>query len=101
MLQRANRNVHHEILSFLQAAIFVETVGTSALKSCEQFTRPRPSLVAYLEAFYLLSLTLYTILVGTVYVVWSDVGIVLIPLIGFFPFRQALDAAAIAVFCRS
>lgn len=83
---------------FLLAAIIFETVGTSALKACDQFTRPLPSLVAivsYLVAFYLLSLTLRTVPIGIAYAIWSGMGIVLVALIGLFWFRQALDTPAV------
>ena len=83
---------------FLLAAIIFETVGTSALKACDQFTRPLPSFVAivsYLVAFYLLSLTLRTVPIGIAYAIWSGMGIVLVALIGLFWFRQALDTPAV------
>lgn len=82
----------------LVLAILAEVIGTSCLKLAAGFTRPLPSLVvivSYLLAFYLLSLTLRTIPVGIAYAVWSGVGIVLIALIGWLVFGQALDLPAI------
>ena len=82
----------------LVLAILAEVIGTSCLKLAAGFTRPLPSLVvivSYLLAFYLLSLTLRTIPVGIAYAVWSGVGIVLIALIGWLVFGQALDLRAI------
>jgi len=88
--------VSHWLLLVL--AILAEVIGTSCLKLAAGFTRPLPSLVvivSYLLAFYLLSLTLRTIPVGIAYAVWSGVGIVLIALIGWLVFGQALDLPAI------
>lgn len=84
---------------FLAAAIILETVATSALKSCEGFTRPGPSALSvagYAGAFYLLSLSLKTIPVGAAYATWSGVGIVLICAIAFFMHGQKLDFAAVS-----
>jgi small multidrug resistance pump len=82
---------------YLVLAIVAEVIGTSALKAAEGFTRPWPSLavvVGYGVAFYFLSLALKTIPVGIAYAVWSGMGVVLITLIGWWVFKQTLDAAA-------
>ena len=84
---------------FLVAAIFFETVGTTALQASQQFTKLVPSIVvvlAYGAAFYLLSLTLKFMPVGIVYAIWSGLGIVFIAAIGFAVFGQRLDWPAIA-----
>lgn len=83
---------------YLGIAIVAEVIATSALKASEGFTRPGAAIVTtagYAFAFYFLSLTLKTIPVGIAYAIWSGVGIVLISVIGFLLFRQALDMAAI------
>jgi len=83
---------------FLIAAVAAETIGTSALKASEQFTKLWPSLltvVAYGISFFLLSLTLKTIPVGIAYAIWSALGIVLISSIGFLVFGQKLDLPAV------
>ena len=83
---------------YLAIAIVSEVIGTSALKASNEFTRVVPSLitlVAFLTAFYFLSLTLRTIPVGIAYAIWSGVGIVLISLIGRFVFGQTLDLPAL------
>ena len=82
----------------LGLAIVAEVVATSALKASNGFTVWGPSIVvvlAYGASFYFLALALRTIPVGVAYAIWSGVGIVLIAVIGWFVFRQALDAAAI------
>ncbi|MEQ6203934.1 SMR family transporter [Sulfitobacter sp. HNIBRBA2951] len=84
------------ILAF---AVVFETIGTSALKASEQFTRLGPSIVvvlAYGVSFYMLSITLRTIPVGIVYALWSGLGIISISVIGFLVFGQRLDLPAIA-----
>ena len=83
---------------WLGLAIVCEVIGTSSLKASENFTRLWPSVavaVGYGAAFYFFSLTLKTIPLGVAYAIWGGIGIVLITLIGFIVYRQALDAAAL------
>ena len=85
--------------AYLAVAIVAEVIATSALKASDSFSRLVPSVVVvigYAIAFVFLSLTLKSIPVGVVYAIWSGVGIVLISLVGYFAFGQALDAAALA-----
>lgn len=82
----------------LALAILAETIGTTALKASEQFTRWGPSVVvvlAYGVSFYLLSITLKTMPVGVVYALWSGLGIISIAIIGWFVFDQKLDLPAV------
>jgi small multidrug resistance pump len=84
--------------TYLAIAIVAEVVATSALKAAAGFTRPGPSavvVVGYGVAFYFLSLTLQSIPVGVTYAIWSGVGIVLITLVAWLWYGQALDAAAL------
>ena len=83
---------------FLGLALVPGVIATSALKAAEGFTRLGPSVlvvVGYGAAFFLLSLTLKTIPVGIAYAIWSGAGIVLVSLISFFLYRQALDLPAL------
>ena len=83
---------------YLAIAIVAEVIATSALKASDGFSRLAPSIVVvvgYAIAFSCLSLTLRTIPVGVAYAIWSRVGIVLIALVGYFSFNQALDAPAL------
>ncbi|WP_367025859.1 SMR family transporter [Methylococcus sp. ANG] len=83
---------------FLSVAIVSEVIATSALKASEAFSRLWPStivIVGYAAAFYFLSLTLKAIPVGVAYAIWSGVGIVLIALIAWILYGQALDLPAI------
>jgi small multidrug resistance pump len=79
---------------YLAIAIVSEVIGTSALKSSEEFTKLVPSLVVvagYASAFYFLTLTLRTIPVGIAYALWAGIGIVLICGVSWIVFKQALD----------
>lgn len=83
---------------FLAAAILCETLGTTSLKLSEQFTKPLPAIatfVAYVLAFYFLSLSLKSIPIGIAYGIWAGVGIVLVTIIGTIFFKQIPDFAAI------
>lgn len=83
---------------YLAIAIVSETIGTTALKSSDGFTRLWPSLltvVGYGIAFYCLSLTLKTIPTGVAYAIWSGVGIVLISAVAWVVHGQALDLAGL------
>ena len=75
----------------------LEVIGTTLLQKSAQFTRLWPTLgmaACYLGAFWFLSLTLRTVPVGLAYAIWSGLGIVLISLIGWRVFGQALDPPA-------
>lgn len=79
---------------YIFIAIVGEVVGTSALKSANNFTNPIPSVVVVLGygiAFYFLALALKTIPVGLAYAVWAGLGIVLVALIAWIVHGQALD----------
>ncbi len=85
--------------SYLAIAIVAEVIATTFLKSSEGFTRLWPSVITatgYLIAFVFLSLTLKTLPTGIVYAIWSGIGIVLISVVSWIWFGQALDAPAIA-----
>ncbi len=78
----------------LSIAIVSEIIGTSALKASNGFTRVIPSVLVVLGyggAFYLMSQTLKFLEIGTVYAVWSGVGIVGTAIIGYFVFREGID----------
>lgn len=81
----------------LALAIISEVIGSTFLVKSEGFTRFWPSfavVVLYVIAFYLLSQVIKVIPLGIAYAIWAGVGIVLTAVIGYFLFRQSLDAAA-------
>ncbi|WP_332717720.1 DMT family transporter [Pelagibacterium mangrovi] len=83
---------------FLLCAIVAEVIATSALKATNGFTNAVPSIivvVGYAAAFYFLSLTLRTLPVGIAYAIWSGLGIVLISIVGWVVYKQALDLPAV------
>ena len=83
---------------YLVFAIAFETVGTSAMKASDGFTRLGPSILSaasYAAALFLLSLVLRTIPIGVAYAIWSGLGIVLISAIGWAVFGQRLDLPAL------
>ena len=83
---------------YLGVAIVAEVIATSALKATEGFSRLGPSVlvvVGYCTAFYFLSLTLRTLLLGVAYALWSGVGIALVTAFGWLYYRQTLDAATL------
>ena len=83
---------------YLAIAILTEVIATSSLKASEGFTRLWPSVLTalgYGTSFYFLSQALVTIPTGVAYAVWSGVGIVLISVVGWTIFKQALDGPAL------
>ncbi len=69
----------------LVGAILFEVVGTTFMKLSEGFTKLGPSVgmvLGYAGAFILLTLTLKTMQVGTVYAIWAGVGTALIAMVG-------------------
>jgi small multidrug resistance pump len=84
---------------YLGAAIVAEVIATSLLKTSQGFTRLWPSMatvIGYAISFYCLAQTLGSVPTGVAYAIWSGVGIVLISLIAWGVFGQALDAPALA-----
>lgn len=83
---------------YLAFAIIFEVLGSSFIKASDGFTKWLPSTivaVAYLAAFYLLSLVLKSIPLGVAYAIWAGLGIVLTALVSVLVFKQKLDAPAI------
>ncbi|MDR2030745.1 MAG: QacE family quaternary ammonium compound efflux SMR transporter [Azoarcus sp.] len=82
----------------LTLAIVAEVIATTALKACEGFTRPLPSLVVivgYIIALYFLALAQKALPVGLIYAIWSGVGIVLVSIAAWLIYGQVLDKPAI------
>jgi small multidrug resistance pump len=82
---------------FLFAAIVSEVTATSSLKASAGFSKIIPSVVVvigYALSFYFLSLVLKAIPIGIAYAVWAGLGIVLLALVGWIVFGQALDTPA-------
>jgi len=75
-------------------AILLEVSGTICLKLSHGMTRTLPILgviIFYLSTFTLLSFSLKTLDMGTVYAIWSGVGTALIATIGILFFGESLS----------
>jgi small multidrug resistance pump len=82
---------------YLALAIVTEVIGTSLLKSTEEFTKTVPSvivIVCYLLSFWLLTLTLREMAVGVMYAIWFGLGIVLVAAVAAIYYKQVPDLAA-------
>jgi small multidrug resistance pump len=82
----------------LAVAILAEVIATSSLKSSQSLTKFVPSVmvvVGYAIAYYLMSVIVEKMYVGTVYAVWCGFGIVLVSAFGWWKHGQALDLPAI------
>ena len=81
----------------LAIAIVAEVIGTTALKASNEFTRLWPSLivvVGYGTAFYFMSISMRVLPVGSMYAIWSGMGILLVSIIGWVVYKQTLDMPA-------
>lgn len=83
---------------YLSLAIAAEVGGTLALKATRGFTSLVPSIAVicgYSLAFFLLSLALRTMSVGTAYAIWSGVGTAVVALAGAIIFHERLTPTMI------
>jgi small multidrug resistance pump len=79
-------------------AVLSEVTATTALKFSEGFTKLIPSVIVvigYCLSFYLLSLSLRVIPIGTAYAMWSGIGIVLTVIAGRVIWNETLDSARV------
>ena len=77
-------------------AVLSEVIATSSLKFSEGFTKPVPGIIVVLgygTSFYLLSLSLKVMPIGTAYALWSGIGIVLTVIAGIVIWRESMDWA--------
>lgn len=83
---------------FLAIAIIAEVTATSALKASDEFTEIIPTMiviVGYGAAFYFMTLVLRVLPIGITYAIWSGLGIVLVTVVGFLFYKQALNIPTI------
>jgi small multidrug resistance pump len=83
---------------FLAMAILAEVAATSALKASDEFTQIIPTMiviVGYGAAFYFMTLVLRVLPIGITYAIWSGLGIVLVTVVGFLFYKQALNIPTI------
>ena len=82
----------------LAIAICGEVTATTALKASNEFTRLVPSIIVvigYGIAFYFMAISMRVLPVGIMYAIWSGMGIVLVLIIGWLVYKQALDLPSI------
>ncbi|MBX2830430.1 MAG: multidrug efflux SMR transporter [Rhodospirillales bacterium] len=80
---------------YLFVAISLEVIGTVSLKFSNGFTDWRFSvltLAVYGLSFWVLSLTLRVIPIGTAYAVWAGLGTAAIAIIGLVFFKEPMTA---------
>jgi small multidrug resistance pump len=83
----------------LGLAIAVEVCATLALRASDGFSRIGPSILVvagYATSFWLLSLVLRDISVGTSYAIWSGVGTAALAIIGMIALGEPATALRIA-----
>jgi multidrug transporter EmrE-like cation transporter len=83
----------------LAIAISSEVAATIALRSADGFSRPIPSLIVvagYALSFWMLSLVLRDISVGTTYAIWAGAGTAAIALIGIVALGEPATALKLA-----
>ncbi|AWL11993.1 Multidrug resistance protein EbrA [Saliniradius amylolyticus] len=84
--------------TYLTIAIIAEVAGTLALKASNGFQQPVAGglcVLAYVVAFYMLSLVVKTVPVGIAYAIWAGAGIVLITALSAIIYRQFPDLPAV------
>lgn len=82
----------------LAIAIVAEVFGTTMLKLSNGFSKPLPSLafvVAYGISFYVFSIALKTLSIGSAYATWAGVGLVLTAMVGIAFFNEKIDLIGI------
>jgi len=82
----------------LAIAIVAEVIATSTMKATNEFTRFWPSVVVILgygTGFYFMTISMRVLPIGIMYALWSGVGILVVSIMGWVIYRQALDIPAI------
>jgi quaternary ammonium compound-resistance protein SugE len=83
---------------YLVIAGFLECTWALSLKSTAGFTKPLPSFftaVSMIASFWLLSLAMKAIPVGTAYAVWTGIGAAGVAIFGMILFDEPHDLARI------
>ncbi len=83
---------------FLAFSIMLELLGTSLLKASNGFTKLFPTLgtvIAFVAAFYFLSISLKTLPLNMTYAIWSGVGTVATALISILIWKEKVNAGSV------
>ncbi|PZD94541.1 QacE family quaternary ammonium compound efflux SMR transporter [Paenibacillus sambharensis] len=84
---------------YLVVAILCEVFASSMLKLSNGFKKLYPSagvVVGYILSFYLLSLALKALPLGTAYAIWAGLGTALTALIGVLVYKERFNAKKFA-----
>jgi quaternary ammonium compound-resistance protein SugE len=87
---------------FLFAAGTVEIVFALSLKYNQGFSKLLPSLVTMVAgcgSFYLLTLAIRTLPIGTAYAVWTGMGAVGVAVVGIVLFKESTDWVRLVSIC--
>ena len=83
---------------YLFFAVIGEIIGTTNLKSTNNFTKIATSIyviAGYGVAFYFMMLAMKTIPIATTYSIWSGIGISGVAVIGALKYKKILDIPAL------
>ena len=83
---------------YLLLAIIGEVVGTTYLKSTNNFSELLPStyvVIGYTTAFYFMMLAMKTIPIAITYSIWAGVGISAITILGALKYKEIPDLMAL------
>ncbi|CAC9466818.1 DMT family transporter [bacterium endosymbiont of Bathymodiolus sp. 5 South] len=83
---------------FLSGAIIFEVIGTLLLPVTQNFSKILPSVIltsSYILSFYFLTFAIKKIPLSIVYASWAGIGVLLIAILGYFFYKQALSWQAI------
>ena len=83
---------------YLLIAIIGEVVGTTYLKSTNNFSELIPSIyvvVGYATAFYFMMLAMKTIPIAITYSIWAAVGISAVTILGALKYKEIPDLMAL------
>jgi small multidrug resistance pump len=83
---------------FLSGAIIFEVIGTLLLPATQNFSKILPSVIltsSYILSFYFLTFAIKKIPLSIVYASWAGIGVLLIAILGYFFYKQALSWQAI------
>lgn len=89
---------HKMAWALLAIAIIAEVFGTTMLKLSVGFTKLLPSLafiLSYGISFYLFSIALKELSIGSAYATWAGVGLVLTAVVGILFFNEKIDLIGI------
>lgn len=87
------------VAALLTIAIAAEVAATISLRYSDGFSKPLPSaivVVGYATSFWLLSLILKELSVGTTYAIWAGAGTAVIAVIGIVALGEPATAIKLA-----